>query len=566
MLNHLKSLPGYLQAYQAFNKARRLVREPGLVREALDLQLDLTRTRLQASHYAADARSGATCDRRAVFLSFTSAPVWAKFHSLLATGLRSRGYAPTMLGFKGNRWGFRYFRAFGLDSCVRWDDLVERFAPSEASLKDELRHLNGRGASVQEIKNLMYHGVAVGRHALSQTVRDLVKGRVDLQAPDVQELFERYLYLSAQGVRVAEAWLDEVRPSIMIVRDPGYVPNGALYEAACLRGVDTIRCEMGQKLGTWIFKRHSPTERWMRHISISPSTWQKLRHQPLAAEQEEALRQEYRERYMPDSKSDMRRLQAGKCDKTPEQVRAELGLDPNKKTAVVFSHVAFDAAFFYGEDLFEDLEEWFVETARAACRNPHLNWVLKLHPGNLVKLQRVTGEREETEMAALRNLMPLPGHVKLLRAHTDINTRSLLNVMDFGLTVRGTVGFELPSLGIPCLTAGTGAYTGYGFTIDSATQEEYLQKLERLHELPPLTPEQIDLAKRHAYHLVLRRQTSFQDVAPMTAEKLENARKKKAIFWNVRLGASSPEELVKAQSMRAFLDWATSGREPDLLV
>ena len=122
---------------------------------------------------------------------------------------------------------------------------------------------------------------------------------------------------------------------------------------------------------------------------------------------------------------------------------AQLGLDPGSKTAVIFSHVLWDANMFYGEDLFEDQETWLVETVRAACANPEVDWVVKLHPANLYK-----AERELNDKIAIRERVgELPRHVKLLEPDTDLNTFSLFSVADYGITIRGTVGMELPALG-----------------------------------------------------------------------------------------------------------------------
>ena len=67
------------------------------------------------------------------------------------------------------------------------------------------------------------------------------------------------------------------------------------------------------------------------------------------------------------------------------------------------------------------------------------------------------------------------------------------------MTVRGTVGIEAALHGIPVVTAGTGRYDRRGFTLDPASQEEYLSKLANLDLYPRLTPEQIELAERYAF-------------------------------------------------------------------
>ena len=183
-----------------------------------------------------------------------------------------------------------------------------------------------------------------------------------------------------------------------------------------------------------------------------------------------------------------------------DEIVAELGLDPSRRTAVLFSHVLWDANMFYGRDLFADQEEWFVESVRAACANDRVNWVVKLHPANVWKRRRDRAEGELTELAAIRDAIgELPPHVHLLAPDNEISTWSLFDVTDWGLTIRGSIGFELPCFGTPVLTAGTGFYSGRGFTVDSATADEYLARLASIEEIPPPSPEDVPGAWRAYY-------------------------------------------------------------------
>ncbi len=82
---------------------------------------------------------------------------------------------------------------------------------------------------------------------------------------------------------------------------------------------------------------------------------------------------------------------------------------------------------------------------------------------------------------------------------------SLFGVMDYCLTVRGTAGIEAARLGVPVLTAGPARYSGLGFTIDSASRAEYLARVARIQDTPPLSDEQRELAERFAYGLFVLR-------------------------------------------------------------
>src|SRR5262249_22175954 len=126
------------------------------------------------------------------------------------------------------------------------------------------------------------------------------------------------------------------------------------------------------------------------------------------------------------------------------------------------------------------------------------------------KRRRDGVEGELGDLRAIRKgVGELPPHVHLMRHDSPIATRSLFDVTDAGVTIRGSVGWELPCFGVPALTAGTGFYSGRGFTIDSATREEYLARLGRIEVTPPLTAHEVELARRHAYALARLRPLRF---------------------------------------------------------
>ena len=221
-----------------------------------------------------------------------------------------------------------------------------------------------------------------------------------------------------------------------------------------------------------------------------------------SSNQDRELMRDLAESYKSGTWFNRKFLHDGKRIKTASEVRDQLGLDPSKKTAVIFSHVLWDATFFYGEGLFDDYETWLLQTVRAACGNKRLNWVIKLHPDLVWKLKLENYNGELRDVIAMRSAVGnLPENVKLVLPETDVSTFSFFGITDYCVTVRGTIGIEMACHGVPVLTAGTGRYSGLGFTIDSGSPEEYLQKMTRIDTLPPMTPTQIELARRFAYAL-----------------------------------------------------------------
>ena len=165
-------------------------------------------------------------------------------------------------------------------------------------------------------------------------------------------------------------------------------------------------------------------------------------------------------------------------------------------------------------------------------------------------------EGEPSEMAAIRKVAPqgLPEHVRVIGAEDKLNTFSLFQVLDYCLTVRGTVGIETSALGIRTLTAVTGRYDRHGFTEDFESTGEYLRQLCTLHELPPPTKEEIESALRYAYGVFLLRPT------PTMALNSENALDEGAKL-KVRFNVRNDDEFLRSPEVCKLAEWIGTERE-----
>ena len=135
-----------------------------------------------------------------------------------------------------------------------------------------------------------------------------------------------------------------------------------------------------------------------------------------------------------------------------------------------------------------------------------MNWIVKLHPASVVKDRRDGYAGEPSEVTAMRETLgELPAHIAFLPPDSPVSTLALYDLMDYCLTVRGTVGIEGAMFGKTVLTAGTGRYDGYGFTIDSTGSDEYLSRLAAIETIPAPAGAETELARRYAYGLFMLR-------------------------------------------------------------
>jgi hypothetical protein len=497
----------------------------------------------------------------ALIASLTYSTYQAKQEGMFAKAFQLQGVEPIVATLPDATVTRRYHELFGIERFVTLEDYLT--PELETRALEEAAALDRGVTSTADLKELRYGGAEVGREALSTVSRYLHEGGVDLDDPRARALLAELLHTAVRTAIAAGRLLDHLQPELVLFNEKNYAGEGPLCDIALRRGFDVIQFVGGFEDDTTVFKRYTEETKAIHPRSLSDASWERVKALEWGPERDAELEREFVRRYDKDA-TFLARWNQGWTRSVPrEEIQRSLGLDPARKTAVVFSHVLWDANMFFGRDLFADQEEWFVETVKAAAANDRVNWIVKLHPANVWKRRRdgVVGELDE-HVALREHVGDLPPHVKLLDPDTEISTWSLFGVTDYGVTIRGSVGFELPCFGKAALTAGTGFYSGRGFTIDSDSREQYLARLASVHELGPPAPEQIELARRHAHALFRLRQTRFTSYRSVYKPLERIADPSEA---TIEIFPRTAEELARADDLRRLGEWAVDSSELDYL-
>ena len=422
-----------------------------------------------------------------------------KLEAMLGAALRLEGWRVRILtDSPANNRAHRYFAAFGLREFVYLDDFPAT-AEERTFCTAAARSLMSSALSFQAVKEWSFEGSWIGPQVLSTVSRQAHEGAPDPADPDTKQAIAALLPELLQRVVVARRLVQQVNPVRGMAIEANYATYGPFVDQLVAHGAPVIQVTQPWRDDALTLRRLTAETRRMHPSSVALGTLDDVAKHPWTDVEQRALDKMFTDRY-----SGKWYLQARNQPETRAVSRADLidrlALAPEKKIAVVFSHVLWDANLFYGDDLFEDYGDWFVETVRAAVANTALSWLIKMHPVNLWKRARdgVAGEYSEVRLIRER-IGDLPSHVRLVEPDSDINTLSLFSDADFGITVRGTTGMEMPCFGKPTLTAGTGRYSGLGFTIDSETRKDYLARLAGLHQIEPLSDNGVARAKWHAY-------------------------------------------------------------------
>lgn len=537
------------------------LKDPSSIKKEIQKFRRYLRFRAKYKSIVSGPKTGSSTRKKVMMVCLFNEPFMLEYVCGLMKGLEVNGYEPVVLTSTRDLSYF-YYRMFGIKNILFYSDYLRRVKldyPKGKPLQpiSEFR-------SIQELKDYRYHGARVGQHVLSLVSRVLRQGNVSLENPEIVREMESHWSKVDYTVRAVEKIYDDVKPQASLFLEIGYFPYGEFFDISLERGINTVEYTGSHKIQYVNLKRYRKGTADMHPQSLSPETWEKIRKSEFTKEMDRALMKEIEEHYESGGWTNEERLQYGKEIKDKETVIRQIGLNPSKKTAVIFSHILWDATFFYGSDLFDNYAEWLVETVRAACENTNLNWIVKLHPANIWKLQRDGAKiSEQSEITLLKErLGTIPDHIKFIEPATDINTYSLFELTDYCLTVRGTIGIEMPCYGIPTFVAGTGRYAGYGFTNESSTREEYIGKLKRLESFPRMSDEEVLLARKHAHALFLRRPLDLQTIQfKIYTDKKSGGLSERDIV----IRSASAEEFANAPDLAEFSKWIMESTESDYL-
>jgi len=519
------------------------------------VQADLAQTIREVAWLRAALREPAVHAKRLLIVSLSDMTYQLKLEAMLGVGIKLHGWRPIVLtNSRTNTRAIRYFRAFGLGDLIYLEDYLTSSVERQTADREAAKLLTG-DLSFQVVKDWTFGGSWIGPQILSTVSRSRHEGAPDPADPGTRTEIAKLLPDVLLRVLVANRVISDARADLGLVIEANYAMNGPFIDRLISGGTAVIQAVQPWRDDALTFKRLTRLTRRMHPSSISAETFERILRRQWHQADETAVDAILADRY-----SGKWFLQTRNQPKTRtadgEAIRAQLMLDPTKKTATVFSHILWDANLFFGADLFEDYCEWFVETVRAASANTNLNWLVKLHPANLWKRARDCAEGEFSELRLIRDrLGVLPNHVKLLFPDSNISTLSLFGFSDYGVTVRGTSGMELPCFGKPTLTAGTGRYSGLGFTIDSITANEYLDRLATLEQVPPMRAEETERARRHAHAaFILRPWRMMSFVAAFDYRE----RGTHPLDHNLRCRAASVGELRSNGDLDRWAAWAAS--------
>lgn len=142
----------------------------------------------------------------------------------------------------------------------------------------------------------------------------------------------------------------------------------------------------------------------------------------------------------------------------------------DKTKVLICSHCFYDDPHGYGGMLFLDFYEWLCFVGEITKRTDY-DWYLKMHPDPLPGTEDIINGI-------------IAKYPKITFLHPEASFHQLVSEgLNFVLTVYGSVGHELPALGVQVVNAAYNPHIAYDFNWHAKTLEEYEWYLTNLHTL-----------------------------------------------------------------------------------
>ena len=489
-----------------------------------------------------------------LILSYLPLHYTLKMEMLLARSFQDRGWKVSVMTNRSTDGFVRaYFGRLSGATLLRIEDFLD-FGDAAGIASFVKTAVATARESTTEFKGLTYRGAPLPLNAIASLTAGRPDGMIE-PSPRLYRDLGKTLRRSALLLNAAERLYGAMRPTLVLSQEKGFIGTCESFHAAMALGIDYVQWVSCHEPESVMFKRYR-RERAREHpFSISDATWRSARKQPWDERFRDIVLGEFERGYKSGEWFKYKRLAQDQKFADREGLARQLGLDSAKKTAVIYSHILNDANLFYGNDLFPGgYEQWLVETVRAASENPDVNWVLKLHPANVFRNARIGYSGEYGELIALRHAFgEVPAFLRVVRPEEKVSPLSFFGLTDWGITVRGTIGMELPCFGVPVLTAGSGRYSGKGFTVDSATTGEYLGWIRSIQRIAALTEEQVRLGILHAY-LVFRARPARYDATLSDIYPDDSGARQR----NLALRVDSVREVLAHPQMRNITEFLLS--------
>ena len=305
-----------------------------------------------------------------------------------------------------------------------------------------------------------------------------------------EPIYQLRLRRNARAARCAFTWLNANKPDTVLVPNASIQEFAVVYEVARYLGINVVSYEFSdQQQRVWL----AQNRKVMRQET--DQMWEAYQDVALTRTEKQNIRDLFEARKKASVWKNFSRLWQPAPAQGVKIARQELGLD-ERPVALLATNVLGDSLTL-GRDIFTNtMEEWIVRTLQYFLGRPDIQFIIRVHPGEVLT-------HGQSMVEVVDRMQPhLPEHIRLIKPEDKTNTYDLIAAADVGLVYTTTVGLEMAMSGVPVIVVGDTHYRERGFTQNPRTWRRYYRLIGDILDNPSayrLSSEEIDFAWAYAY-------------------------------------------------------------------
>lgn len=345
-----------------------------------------------------------------------------------------------------------------------------------------------------ELETYTFKGVRVGQHAKASTIRYFLTGKIDLNNPDHVQVFRQKLTCAIIAAEVANRLVIKESPDLLFTLHGVYSTWGPFYDYFRSKGIDTLVYNLSaHRFGNFTFNRNSTQDE-----IVSQKAWEDFSRSPLSQNEAYTVRHYFKKR-LHEGVNDQKMFKLY-FDATIKKdiLLKKLLRGGYKRQYVLYPNLAWDEVLVKGRisSSFRDLFEWADATIEFFKEKKEYQLIIKPHPAERIWEKGTRGIGQYIH----KKYDPLPENITVLEPDVPISAYDLITPNMIGLTFCGTLGLELPSMGVPMITVAQNIHYGQaGIVYPIKTAKEYFALLENPEDLILFTKRNLAKTKKYAY-------------------------------------------------------------------
>jgi hypothetical protein len=362
-------------------------------------------------------------------------------------------------------------------------------------MKEQVDEAQGiaQAISYGEIENFRLDNLAVGEHALAGALRYFARGDLH-DEPSGEAILRLYLKSALLSVYAIRALLKLNKYDVACFNHGIYAPQGLIGEVCRQESLRVVNWNPAYRKHSFVFSHNDSYHHTM--ITEPVSRWENLKW----SRKLEVPLMDYLE---------SRKLGTQdwiwfheKPEEKLAQISEEVGVDFSRPVIGALTSVMWDAKLHYKSNAFPNMVEWLRFTIEYFAKRPDLQLLIRIHPAEI----RGTLPSRQPLMSEIQRLFPiLPSNVFVIPPESQVSTYAVMAQCDTIIIYNTKTGIEASSMGIPVIVAGEAWVRSKGFTLDASSSEEYRALLNQLPLSKRLSSDQLERARKYAFHFFFRR-------------------------------------------------------------